>query len=470
MRALVLLCAAQFMVILDVTVVNVALPAMQADLGIPLDDLQWVVTAYTLAFGGLLLLGGRAADLLGRRRVFLAGLALFTAASLGAALSGSTATLLAARAAQGVGAALLSPAALSLVTTVFPGDEERRRALAAWAGIAASGAAVGVLAGGVLTETLGWSAIFLINVPVGLAVAVGALRILPAGRPAAGTRRLDAAGALLATGSLVALIHGLGGADDAGWTATRTLVPLAVGALGLAAFVAVESRVRAPLVALGVLRRRTTAVALVLMVAGMGTVLAASFFLTLYLQHVLGHSALRTGLEFLPGAVVLVAAAHAGGRLLSSVGAKPVLVAGMGLAALGAALLSGVPADGRYLVDVLPGLLVLDAGVGLAASGIFVTALAGAGERDAGVVSGLTATAHELGGALVLPVLSTVAMSGLGVDGVAAAAGLRPEAVVGGFADAFVAAALIAAGAAAIALVGLRRGDVAPGTAPALMH
>jgi EmrB/QacA subfamily drug resistance transporter len=466
MPALVLLCAAEFMVILDITVVNVALPSIQADLGTAIKDAQWVVTSYTLAYGGLLLLGGRAADLLGRRRVFLAGVAVFTAASLAAALADSTATLIAARVAQGVGAALLTPAALSLVTTIFPDGPERRRALAAWAAVAASGGAFGVLAGGALTETLGWEAIFLINVPVGVVVGLAALRILPsAGADASG--RIDLTGAVLASGSLVALIYALVEAPSAGWGSRQTVGLLLASALGLAAFVLVERRVREPLVALSALRHRPTAVALGLMIAGMGTVLSAFYFSSLYLQQVLGHSALRTGIEFLPGAVLVVVAAHAGGALVARFGARPVLTAGMALGALGSLLLSGVSAGGSYVADVLPGLLVLDIGIGLAAAGIFITALAGVEDERAGLVSGLTTTAHELGIALVLPVLSTIAVSRIGAD-TPLAAGLDPELATAGFSDAFVGAAVISLAAALLALAALRRSDVAPGSRPAL--
>jgi EmrB/QacA subfamily drug resistance transporter len=469
MPVLVLLCAAQFMVILDITVVNVALPSIQSDLGIPVQDLQWVITAYTVAFGGLLLLGGRAADLLGRRRVFLAGLAAFTASSLAAALADSAAALIAARVGQGVGAAMLSPAALSLITTTFAEGPERQRAVAAWAAVAASGGAFGVLAGGVLTEALDWPAIFLINVPVGIAVAIGALRVLAADRPSAGGR-VDLAGALLATASLATLIFALVEAPSAGWGSAQTLGLLAAAVAGVVAFVAVEAQVRAPLVDLTVFRRRPTVVALVLMVAGMGTVLSAFFFLTLYFQQVLGHSALQTGLEFLPGALLLVVTAHAGGQLVSHYGAKPVLVAGMALGGVGALLLSGMSPDGGYVSDVLPGLLVLDAGIGLAAAGIFITALAGVDHQEAGVVSGLVTTSHELGAALVLPVLSTIAVSGLGAATLDAAAGLDPALATAAFGDAFRAAATIAFGAALLATLALRRGDVTPGHTPAFPH
>ena len=465
MPALLVLCAAQFMVILDITVVNVALPSIQAELAIAVEDVQWVVTAYTLAFGGLLLLGGRAADLLGRRRVFLAGLAVFTGASLAAALAETTATLLAARVAQGIGAAMLSPAALSLIAVTFPEEGERRRALAAWAAVAAGGGALGVLAGGILTETMDWRAVFLVNLPVGVLVGATALRLLPA--PASAERgSLDAAGALLAAGSLAALIYGLVEAPSRGWSSGATIAVLGAATAGLVAFVAVERRAARPLVDLAIFRHRPTVTALVLMVAGMGTVMSAFFFLTLYLQHALGHSPLQTGLEFLPGALLLVAAAHAGGRLVGRLGARPVLATGLTLGAAGALLLSGVSAGGSYVSDVLPGLLVLDLGIGLAASGIFITALAGVSDDRAGMVSGLTTTAHEIGIAIVLPVLSTVAVGGI-AGGLENAAFLEAGALVDGFADAFRAAAAIAFGAAMLSVLALRQSDVAARTQPA---
>jgi EmrB/QacA subfamily drug resistance transporter len=453
------------MIILDVTVVNLALPSIQADLGIASKDLQWVVTAYTLAFGGLLLLGGRAADLFGRRRMFLAGLGVFTAASLGSALAGSPEVLLATRALQGVGAAMLSPAALSLITTIFPEGPERHRALAIWAGVAASGGAVGVLVGGGLTEAFGWESIFLVNAPVGVAVAIAAWRVLPA---APGSRRhLDLAGALVASASLVALIYGLVDADSAGWGSAQTLGLFAVAAAGIGAFVAVESRTREPLVDLSVLRQRPTATALALMIAGIGSLFSGYFFSSLYLQQVLGHSALRTGLEFLPVAVAIGLAAHAGGHLVSRFGAKPVIATGMAIGAVGALVLSGLEADGSYTADILPGLLVVGLGAGLSVSGVMITAMTGAGEENAGVVSGLTSTAHELGIALVLAVLSTIAASQIGGGALDAAAGSDPALLTAGFADAFRAAAVIGIGAALLAMVALRRDDVAPGTAPA---
>jgi EmrB/QacA subfamily drug resistance transporter len=463
--ALALLAAAQFMIILDVTVVNLALPSIQRDIGIASGDLQWVLTAYTLAFGGLLLLGGRAADLFGRRRMFLTGLAVFTAASLGSALAGSTAGLLTTRALQGVGAAMLSPAALSMISTIFPAGPERNRALAIWGGVAAAGGAVGVLVGGGLTDVFGWKSIFLVNLPVGAIVAAAAWRVLPAAPGTGG--HLDLAGALLATGSLVSLIYGLVDADSAGWGSAQTIGLLALAATGLGAFIAVESRTAAPLVDLPIFQRRTTVTALALMIGGIGSLFSGYFFSSLYLQQVLGHSALQTGLEFLPVAVAIGLAAHAGGHLVSQLGAKPVIVAGMTIGAAGALLLSGLSAGGSYAADILPGLLVVGLGAGLSISGVMITAMSGAGHEDAGVISGLTSTAHEIGISLVLAVLSTIAASQIGGGGIDQAAGADPVQLTAGFGDAFRAAAAIGAGGALLALTALRRDDVAPGTAPA---
>jgi predicted MFS family arabinose efflux permease len=392
--------------------------------------------------------------------MFMAGLALFTVASLVAALAPNPGLLITARAAQGIGAALLSPSALALITVVFPVGAARHRALAIWAAVAASGGAVGVLIGGILTEAFGWQAIFLINVPVGVVIAAAVLRVVPAVRPVSG-KRLDPAGALLATGSLVALIYGLVQAESAGWASGQTLVLFALALAGVAAFLLVERVVRNPLVPLSVFRRRPTVVALVLMILGMGPVFSGFFFSSLYLQTVLGHSALRTGVEFLPVAVAIVAAAHAGGHLISRFGAKPVIATGLAVGAVGAVLLSRLPVDGGYLTDLLPGFLLLGVGGGLAAAGVMITAMSGARSEDAGLVSGLTNTAHELSIALTLPVLSTIAagQSGLGRQAAAAEAGLLTE----GITSAFLAAAGIAAAGVVVAVSLLRRSDVTTG-------
>jgi EmrB/QacA subfamily drug resistance transporter len=467
--ALVLLCAAQFMVILDVTVVNVALPSIQASVGIAFADLQWVVTAYTLAFGGLLLLGGRAADLLGRRRVFLTGLAVFTAASLAAGLTSSQQALLAARALQGVGAALLSPAALSLITVIFPEGHERRRALAAWGAVGASGAALGVLVGGALTEAFGWGAVFLINAPVGVTVAAAALRVLPATRlEVAG--RIDATGALTVTASLVALIYALVGADGAGWASAQTLGLLGVAAAGFGVFVVAEARAREPLVPLTVFRQRPVVIALVLMMLGMGTLVSGFFFSSQYLQHVLGHSPVRTGLEFLPVAAAIVVTAHAAGHLIARLGAKPVIAGGLALSAAGTFLLGRLPADGDYQTDVLPGFLLLSLGSGLIAVAVTITAMTGAEPQETGLRSGLTTTAHELGIAFVLSLLTAVAATRIG-GGALETAGIPGGGgdLTAGLAVAFQVATMIALAALLVTLVGLRRGDVPPGSTPSFI-
>ncbi|MGH9248962.1 MAG: MFS transporter [Acidimicrobiales bacterium] len=460
--ALAILATAQFMVILDVTVVNVALPSIRESVGFAFADLQWVITAYTLAFGGLLLVGGRAADLLGRRRVFLVGLAVFTGASLAAGLASSPEALLAARALQGVGAAMLSPAALSLITVIFPEGPERNRALAVWGAIGAGGAAAGVLLGGILTEGFGWEAIFLINVPVGVGVAVMALRVLPAAR-ASTSGQIDVTGALAVTASLVAVIYALVGAEAVGWASGQTIGLFALGVAGVGAFIAIEARARQPLVPLAMFRQRATVTALVLMMLGMGTLVAGFFFSSLYLQHALGHSALRTGLEFLPVPIAIAVAAHAASHLVARLGPRPVIAAGLTLGAAGMLLLSRLPADGSYLADVLPGFILLALGSGLVIVGVTIIVLSGAEEHEAGLRSGLTTTAHEFGIALILSVLSAIAASSVdgGVEGADAIE------LTAGFADAFRAAALIALAGVVLTLVALRRSDVTTGTTPA---
>jgi EmrB/QacA subfamily drug resistance transporter len=431
---LVLLCLAQLMVILDISAVNVALPDLASDLRIPRDALSWTITSYSLVFGSLLLLGGRAADLLGRRRMFLAGLAVFTAASLGSALAADAAMLFAARAAQGLGAALLSPAALSIITATFSEGPERTRALAAWGAVGGAGAAVGVLLGGVLTTAIDWRAIFLVNLPVGLAVGGAAARRLSAdpGRPQWG--RVDLGGALLATLGVGALVLASSRAQSAGWLSGQTLGLGVAGLAGLAAFAAHERRTALPLLDLRVLADRAVGGGLIMMLAA-AAVLFGSFLLSsLYLQNVLGLSPLDTGLGFLPLAVAIAAGVHAAGHVVEHHGVRGPLAAGFAVTAAGMLLLSRVPSDGRYLPDVLPGMLVAGVGLGVVLVGVAVSVLAGAREQDSGMLSGLNTTGHELGGSLGLAVLSTIAAGG--IDG------------------GFLAAALLAA-AAAVAAVAL---------------
>jgi EmrB/QacA subfamily drug resistance transporter len=438
-RVLVLLCLAQFMVVLDVTVVNVALPRMAADLGLDRSALTWVVTAYTLCFGGLMMLGGRLADLLGRRRTFLAGLLLFTAASLAAGLAGDDTTLVAARAAQGVGAALLSPAALSILTTTFHGPD-RHRALGVWAALGGGGAAAGVLVGGLLVSGPGWQWVFFVNVPIGLLVAA----LVPATVAAAPRHsgRVDIPGALLVTVASGALIYGLVQAGDAGWTAASTVVPIAAGVLLYGVFALVEQRVPAPLVRLRLLGQRPMLAGIAAMLTASALLISGFFLCSLLLQRVLSRSALETGLVFLPVAVATVAGAHLTGRLVGRFGPRPLAAAGFTLAAAGFVLLSRVEAGAQAWTDVLPGFVLVAAGLGAGFVTAATTALTRVDAHHAGMASGAVNTAHELGAALGVAVVSAIA--GASIDAGPALGG------VGGFTAAFWACALASAVAAAV--------------------
>jgi EmrB/QacA subfamily drug resistance transporter len=442
-QALVLLCLAQFMVILDVTVVNVALPAIGADLALGRAALTWVVTAYTLCFGGLMLLGGRLADLLGRRRTFLTGLAVFTAASAGAGLAGDGSVLLGARALQGVGAALLSPAALSIITTTFHG-RERHRALGVWAGIGGAGAAVGVLLGGVLASGPGWQWAFFVNVPVGVLAAMAALVIVPPS-PRQVTAGVDVPGALAVTGAGGLLIYGLVQAGNAGWNAAGTLLPLAAGLALFGAFVVVERRAPAPLVDLPLLATRPVLAGYGVMLAASGLLISGFFLNSLLLQRVMGLSALRTGLVFLPVAVATVVGAQAAAHLLGRLGGRPVAAIGFALAAAGMALLAGVAPDSQALTGVLPGFALAAAGLGMALVTATTTAMTSVRADRAGMVSGVVNTAHELGAALGVAFISAIAGASIQAESGAAST------VVAGFGDAFLAGAIVAGVSAAAA-------------------
>src|ERR671918_2259534 len=361
---LILLGLAQFMVILDITVVNVALPSIGEDLAFGEGDLQWVITAYVLLTGGLLMLGGRAADLFGRRRVFVAGLTIFTLASLASGLAPSPEALIAARATQGIGAAMLTPGALSIVTTTYEGSQ-RNAALAAWSAIGSAGAAAGVVLGGVLTTGLGWEWVFFINVPIGLATGVGVLRIVAATPPAAVARQLDVLGAVTAVAGLVLLVYGIEGANEHGWGSARTVLLLIASAVVLATFVVIERRVREPVLPPSTWSNGP-------LVSGAGLILVATallvavFFLnTLYLQDVLGWSALETGLAFLPLVVAIGFAANAASQVIGRLGSRNLAALGLLLVGAGAVLLGLAPDDATYGTDVLPGFVVVGFGVGL---------------------------------------------------------------------------------------------------------
>jgi EmrB/QacA subfamily drug resistance transporter len=411
---LVLLSVAQFMVILDATVVNVALPSIARSLGFAAGGLQWVVTAYVLASGGLVLLGGRAADVLGRRRMFLAGLTVFTAASLASGLAPAPGALIAARFGQGAGAAMLTPAALSIITATYSGPQ-RARALGIWGAIGGAGAAAGVLAGGMLTTWLGWRSVFLVNVPVGVVAAVASLHVVPVTPPRRRTfRDLDLPGAALAAAGLVTLAYALARAPFYGWTSVRTGLLLALAAVLLAAFAAAELLARRsgrpPLVPPQMWRSRTLVAGMLVMLASTGILVATFFLNTLYLQEVQHASALRVGLEFLPLALIIGVGAHLASRLLPRFGSRVLIVAGLALMAGGTLLLTAVSARSGYVTSLLPGLLVIGLGTGLVLPATAITGMSAVSEDRAGTASGLMSGAHEIGAAFGVAVFSAVAV------------------------------------------------------------
>ncbi|MEU3253403.1 MFS transporter [Streptomyces sp. NPDC006997] len=449
--ALALLCVAQFMLILDVTVINVALPDMAVDLELGRTTLTWAVTAYTLCFGGLMLLGGRLADALGARRTLLAGLAVFTAASLVTGLAQDAPALLGGRIAQGVGAALLSPAALSLVTTAFHGAE-RTRALGVWAALGGSGAAAGVLLGGALTEGPGWRWVFYVNVPVGLAVLVALPALVPARPPR--PARLDLPGALLVTSGTAALIYGLVEAGDSGWTGSGTLLPLASAVVLYAVFGAVERTSRAPLMDLRMFTRRPVQAGAFLMLVATALLIAFFFLGSVYLQHARGFGPLETGLVFLPVAVATGLGAHLGSRLVGTLGSRPTAVAGLLVAAAGCAPLTRLSDTGSVYAVLLPGFAVASLGIGAVFVTATTTALALVDHQEAGLASGVVNTFHEVGGSIGVAVVSTVAATGI------------ERGTVGGFTDAFTLCAVAAAVAAVLSLALVPRGKPQPTGGP----
>lgn len=446
---LALLSLAQLMVILDISAVNVALPTLSRDLGIAHGDLEWTITSYSLLFGSLLLLGGRAADLLGRRRTFLVGLTLFTGASLAAALAASAGALYAARAVQGTGAALLSPSALSIITTTFTSGRDRAAALGIWGAVSGAGAAVGVLLGGILTDWISWRAIFSINAPIGVLVAIGVLRSVSVNVESPRWRGLDLRGALLATASLAALLEALAGAHDAGWVSARAIGLGAAALIGLGAFGLLERRTTSPLLRVERLADRAIAGGWALMLLA-SAILIGSFLLTsVYLQEVLGASPLETGLGFLPIAVAAGGGAHLGSQLVRRVGVRSLMAVAFALAGVGTLLLSRIGGTGSYAGDILPGMLLTGFGLGLALVSAAVAVLTSAGEDDAGMLSGLTNTGHEIGGALGLATLTTIAAQAMNTSGAASA----QAALANGLGHAFLAAAVLAGTGLLLSLV-----------------
>lgn len=443
---LVIACLAQFMVVLDATVVNVALPSIQRGLHFSVSSLQWVVNAYTLIFGGFLLLGGRAADLIGRKRLFVAGVVLFSFASLLNGLAQSPAMLIIGRGLQGLGGALVSPAALSIITTTFSSNEERTKALGVWSGIAAGGGAVGLLLGGVLTDLASWQWIFIVNVPVGLIALALALRYVPESRVESGHRTFDLAGAASVTTGLVLLVFAIVKAQSYGWGSARTVGLIAGGVALLGAFVLIERRSPAPLVRLSIFRMRTLAVSNAVMLLVASGMFGMFFFASLYVQQVLGYSPLRAGLAFLPVMAGIAIGAGAAQQLLPRFGVRNVSLGGISLATLGLVLLTRLPVHGSYVSDLLVGLLPMSIGMGLTFVPITLLATGGLVDDDAGLASGLFNTAQQVGGSFGLAILATLAANhtgGLlhGAAGVSHAAQLSAR--VSGYHVAFAAAAIM---------------------------
>jgi EmrB/QacA subfamily drug resistance transporter len=409
---LLMICLAQFMVILDVSIVNVALPTIRDGLGFSTDGLQWVVNAYTLTFAGFLLLGGRASDLLGRRRVFLAGTAVFAIASLACAIAGSPAVLIAARAIQGVGGAIISAASLAILTTSFDQGAERNRALGIWGAMAGLGGTSGVLLGGVLTQGLGWPAIFLVNVPIGAAIIAFGRGLIPQGASTAETRHFDISGALLVTSGMVALTFGIVRSDVLGWGSAGVLAPLAAGVALLALFGLVEGKLaQAPLMPLKIFRLPLLRYANLIILLLYGAVFAMWFFLALYLHEALHHDALQTGVAFLPMTLGVAVTASFAPRLVARFGPRAVLTTGMLLAATGLGLLTGVRPNGTYLGQVLPGGVLTAVGMGMSLVPGTIVAVQGVPVAQSGLASGLINTSRLTGGALGLAVLTTLATS-----------------------------------------------------------
>ncbi len=460
-----LLCVAFFMVVLDVAVVNVALPSIQADLGFSDANLQWVVSAYALTFGGLLLLGGRAADLLGRRRLLIIGLLLFTGASLLGGLAWSESSMIIARALQGIGAAVMTPAALSIIMTTFTEGAERNKALGVWGAVGASGATFGLIVGGVLADTVGWEWIFLLNVPIGLVTASLVRLIVPESRISAEARHFDLAGGASVTAGLALLVYAIVEANDAGWGSVQTIGLLALSAALLALFARIETRSRAPLMPFRIFRLRslTGANAGGLMLGG--AMFGTFFVITLYLQQVLGFSPLEAGIAWLATSLTALGAAIGSQALVTRIGTKYPLVTGLVVAAVGIGLLSRVTAGGEYFPGIALPMIVLGLGMGTAFVSISIGALEGIQEQDAGLASGLVNTVQQIGGALGVAVLSTVALSRTN-DVLASDPGATPSVAV---TEGFQSALLVGAGFAlvgALLAMALIKGDRGMAEAP----
>jgi EmrB/QacA subfamily drug resistance transporter len=455
--ALALLATVQFMVVLDIAIVNVALPSIQVDLGFTPENLQWVISAYALFFGGFLLLGGRAADLLGRRRLFILGTLVFSAASLLSGFAWSDESLIIFRAAQGLGAAIITPAALSILMTTFSEGRERNAALGVWGAVGAFGAVAGVLLGGVLTDLLSWEWIFYINVPVGLAAMALTPLLLTESRDAQ-VKTFDALGAVLVTSGLVTLVFAITQANDFGWSSPETIGLFAAAGALLAGFVGWELRAKEPLVPFAIFKVKTLTAA---NLAGLilGTVTFSMFLmLTLYMQQVLGYSPMKTGVAYLAVAGTAILWSGVAAQLVNRVGVKPVIATGMTLLTVALVFFTQVSVGGSYVSDLLPGFLLIGAGLGFSFVPISIAALAGVRASEAGLASGLFNTSQQVGGALGIAALSAIATS---TTSEAVSTGTAPpQALVDGFEKAFIGGALVAAAGIVVALVLVRRSEL----------
>jgi EmrB/QacA subfamily drug resistance transporter len=468
--ALIVLCLGDLMIVLDSTIVNVALPSIRSDLDFSETSLAWVVNAYLLTFGGFLLLGGRLGDLLGGRRLFLFGIGLFTVASAACGLATSQVLLITARAIQGLGGAVVSAVALSLIMTMFTEPGDRAKAMGVFGFVTAGGGSAGVLLGGVLTDVLDWHWIFLVNVPIGIAVYLLSLRLLPTGK-GAGTGRLDIAGAVTITAALMLAVYAIVNGNDVGWTSARTLGLLGAAAVLVCAFLAIEARVRSPLVPLGLFRKRNIAVSNTVGVLWAAAMFAWFFLSALYLQLVLGYSPLRVGLAFLPATVIMgVLSLGLSAKLVMRFGIRLPLGVGLGLSAVALLLFARAPVDGSFAVDVLPSMILLGLGAGMSFNPLLLAAMNDAGPSEAGLASGVVNTSFMMGGALGLAILASLAASRTETLRDSGEGAL--EALNGGYHAAFVASAIFAAVAAALGAGLLRAGtraetEAVPEGAPA---
>ncbi len=453
--ALIVLCFGTLMIVLDSTIVNVALPSIRSDLGFSETSLAWVVNAYLLTFGGFLLLGGRLGDLYGQRRLFIGGIGFFTLASLACGLSTSQHELIGARAVQGLGGAVASAVSLSLTMNLFTEPAERAKAMGIFGFVASGGGSIGVLLGGVLTDVLDWHWIFLVNIPIGVGVVLLSLRLLPAGKGQDQGARLDVAGAITVTASLMLAVYAIVNGNQEGWLSARTLGLLAVAAALLGLFLVIESRVSSPLMPLRLIRLRNVATA-----NGVGMLWAAAmfawFFLSaLYLQLVLGYSPLKVGLAFLPGNIVMgILSVSVSAKLVMRYGIKRPLAAGLGVAAVGLLLFARAPVHGHYVMDVLPAMVLLGFGAGIAFNPVLLAAMSDVKPEESGLASGIVNTAFMMGGALGLAILASLAASR--TDTLTAGGHTHVAALTGGYHVAFVVGALFAVGAAVGGAVLLR--------------